>query len=596
MEQYPENEEGVMTEEVIEVRYYYIRKATLKVEYVDINTGEVIEDETVIVEGHEGDTYEPEEKELDGYVLIEKPENEEVVLVVEPSVDEEGNIVIDTETNVVYKYAREAKVVVEHIDITTGEKLLEDEVIEGYEGKEYTTESKEIERYVLVEEPTNKEGEMKVEEVVDEATGETTLNDTTVVTYKYDKQPAKVIVRYINKLTGEIFSEEELNGKLDEEYRTEAKEFEGYRFLNDEYPENAEGVYTEETIIVNYYYMKITKVIVYYVDSVTGELVSSEIEMDGYEGEEYVTTPIEVPGYVLVEERYPENASGKYEEEQEVVYYYYVREAKVEVTYIDKETGEELAEKVVIEGKEGDTYTTEEKEIPYYKLDKVEKPEGTMKVTVTTDEETGKEVIDNVTKVVYEYVKQDFDMKIDKTITEVLVNGENRAVRNNKLVKIEIHRKKIANAEVTIRYQIKVTNDGEIAGTAVVSERIPDNMYFYPGENSAWTHKGELAYLETEELKPGESATYEVVLHWYGTDEIGTYINNVEIVSTENEAEYDDIDGKDDKSEATAIIVTATGMELLIDNIDFRKTVDILIIVAYVVLIKKLVIDAKKAE
>ena len=426
---------------------------------------------------------------------------------------------------------------------------------------------------------------MKVEEVVDEETGEVTLNKTTKVVYKYDKQLAKVIVKYINKLTGEVIAEEVVDGRLDLPYETKEKEFEGYRFLNEEYPENATGVFTEEPIVVNYYYMRITKVIVYYVDNVTGEIVSEEIIIDGFEGEEYITTPADIPGYILVEDKYPENASGKHEDSEEKVYYYYVRETSVEVTYVDVETGEELAEKVIIEGAEGDSYTTEEKEIPYYVLVKVDNPDGEMKATVTKDEETGEEIVDTVTNVVYEYRKAVFDLRIEKTIAEVLVNGENRKVGNDKLVKTEIHRKKITESVVKVVYQIKVINDGEISGSAVISDRLPEGMIFNTSDNPGWKEKGELVYRETDILKPGESAVYEIVLYWNGTKDIGTYTNQAEIVSTENVPGYDDKESKDDNSEASIIIVPSTGIELLVDKMLLTEFLNKGILLVYGLLI-----------
>ena len=59
-----------MTRELIEVDYYYIKKATVRVEYVDKLTGEkLVED--VVISGHENDPYTTEQKEFEGYDFIE---------------------------------------------------------------------------------------------------------------------------------------------------------------------------------------------------------------------------------------------------------------------------------------------------------------------------------------------------------------------------------------------------------------------------------------------------------------------------------------------------------------------------------------------
>lgn len=63
-----------------------------------------------------------------------------------------------------------------------------------------------------------------------------------------------LIINYVdsdgNKLTEEIITE----GKVGEKYTTEKKNFEGYTFITVE--GEPEGIYTEETINVTYYYDK----------------------------------------------------------------------------------------------------------------------------------------------------------------------------------------------------------------------------------------------------------------------------------------------------------------------------------------------------
>ena len=62
-----------MTEEEIEVNYYYEKQAKVKVEYIDKQTGNKLDEEEI--QGHVGDSYETEEKQFEGYDLVEKPSN-----------------------------------------------------------------------------------------------------------------------------------------------------------------------------------------------------------------------------------------------------------------------------------------------------------------------------------------------------------------------------------------------------------------------------------------------------------------------------------------------------------------------------------------
>ena len=599
----PENPEGTMTAEIIEVKYYYIRKANIIVEYIDYITGEKLSekdengeeiDSTIMGEGHESDEYTTSPKEFDGYVLTETPENATGTLKVEKTVDEEGNEVINITTKVVYKYGKVASVRIEYIDSETNEKIAEDDIIQGYEGKEYTVEAKEIAKYAVVESPENISGEMKIEVITNEETGEITENSEIVLTFKYVKKDGKVIVRYIDKATNEVLDETEITGRIDTEYETQEKEITDYTYLSEERPENASGTITEETIIVNYYYIKVAKVVVQFIDKYTGEVVYEQVVHKGYNGEEYKTVPPEIDGYILIKEEYPSNAEGKYETETQEVTYYYARKAKVEISYIDAETGAELLEKEYIKGKEGDSYTTEAKEVNYYKLQEVDKQEGKMEVVVTTDEETGMERVNNITKVTYKYRKAYFDISVDKTVKEIIVDGTNRNVNNNKLAKVEIHRKEISEANVKVIYQIKVTNDGELPGSAVVADIIPEGLTFNSSDNKAWTPKGDRAFIETEELTPGESATYEMILTWNGTDEIGTFTNKIEVADVENTPDYEEQSTRNNKSEATVIIVTSTGIGVVLSQINMTDVANVGILSFYFVLIYVFVIKRKK--
>ena len=69
-EKLPTNSTGEMTEELIEVKYYYVKRVTITVEYVDKDTGDKIA-EDVIIEGYKGEEYETEQKEIEGYEFIE---------------------------------------------------------------------------------------------------------------------------------------------------------------------------------------------------------------------------------------------------------------------------------------------------------------------------------------------------------------------------------------------------------------------------------------------------------------------------------------------------------------------------------------------
>ena len=263
----PTNASGIMGEELVTVNYYYIKKAVLEVNYIDIYTNKPLTDQIVDNTKHEGDLYTTEQKTFENYDLVEVPSNASGTMVVE--IDEEGNIT-NNRTVVTYYYTQRAIVEEHHIDSLTGKDIEEPTIHNGHVGDEYNIPSKEFLSYQLIEEdeegnsmlPTNSQGIMTAEKIV--------------VNYYYN-QPAKVIVHYVEKATGKEL--EELNEETGEpqssqvtiegfnqdEYTTEAKEFKYYTLI--ETPENKEGqmkveiVEDEEgnktvnnTIDVYYYY------------------------------------------------------------------------------------------------------------------------------------------------------------------------------------------------------------------------------------------------------------------------------------------------------------------------------------------------------
>ena len=116
----PENSEGQMTIDVIEVKYYYERKTKVTVEYIDKVTGEKLledneEDSTEVIEGHENNEYTTEEKEFKDYVIVKDmyPDNSKGTMKV--TINEDGTP--NTETVVKYYYVHISGGVIErHID------------------------------------------------------------------------------------------------------------------------------------------------------------------------------------------------------------------------------------------------------------------------------------------------------------------------------------------------------------------------------------------------------------------------------------------------------------------------------------------------
>ncbi len=468
----------------------------------------------------------------------------------------------EKETTYETKINIKGKVIVKYVNKETGEIIVVEEEPYTYEiidkvGKDYVTEEKEIENYEFVESTNNETGKIKQEEQE--------------VIYYYTRKETTVLVKYQDRDGNELAEEEVIKGKIGDKYKTEEKDIENYKLYS--VTENKEGTMEKDQIIVIYVYEKIpTKVIVKHLEKGTNKELHEEETIEGVAGDNYKTERKVIENYQAAEPE-PENANGKMEKDEiEVIYYYEkIPSGEITVKYIDIDTNEEITYtktnengstqettyKYQIKGKVGDKYQTEQKQIPYYNY-------------VKSTENTEGELTQNNDTVIYYYQKQVFNLKVDKWVSEVEVNGETKRARNigtkDQIYKLEIHRKKVKTTNIKIKYKIRITNTGEIEGTVgEIIEQIPEQYTFYQEDNQIkWTKEGKNLITEDlreQTIKPGEYKEIEIVLRWEtGENNIGQKDNKVSIRKMKNPAGYEDKEAEDNQSTSTMIIAVATGM------------------------------------
>ena len=161
------------------------------------------------------------------------------------------------------------------------------------------------------------------------------------ITVENDPQVDIIVHHYIKDTTTSVAPDEYIKGDLGKEYSTSPKtDLEEYELVKNEdgsyqIPENASGVFTEETQVVTYYYEKkpLQLIVHHYIDG-TEDSVAPDEESRGEKGDEYETSSVKYPAlnekYELVQEKFPSNASGHFEESvTEVIYYYKIKEYKI---------------------------------------------------------------------------------------------------------------------------------------------------------------------------------------------------------------------------------------------------------------------------
>ncbi len=325
---------GIVGNKDIEVIYYYKKNTFVTVKYIDMITNDVLSEEKI--EGLENDEYETNKKEIKGYEYIEVEGIANGKMSGEPR-------------EVIYKYKKQSKLITEHIDANTNEKITEDVVKTYKEGDTYEVLAQNIEGYIVVQEPESKTGIVGREDITK--------------TFYYKKISGGLVVKYVDRITGEILEHKEYEGNEKDNIVLEEKTFLGY--VLDERPEITNVVLGVEPKEVVYYYKKAVKIEVEGVDQNTGEQIYSTT-VSGIEGDTYTTTPRILEGYELV--KIPENTTGIFDRKEKTVVYEYRKIAgEVVVRYVNKETEEEIGS-YKITGKIGDNYKAERKEIKKYEI------------------------------------------------------------------------------------------------------------------------------------------------------------------------------------------------------------------------------------
>ena len=296
-----------------------------------------------------------------------------------------------------------------------------------------------------------------------------------------------------------------------------------------------------------------SKVIVKYIVPGDNGKVSEDKVIEGKVGEEYHTTP-------------PDNVDNDYElikvdgdtdgiitqEPKTISYIYKKKNGKVIVRYVDKDSNKKLYDDEVIEGKIGDKANIKPKEVTYYNL--VEEPKD---VEITSKEQI----------VTYSYKKKIFNMEVYKTVKDGSIDGEQRTFANGKFTKLDIPVKKVNNSKVKIRYSVKVKNTGEIKGSAIVAEYLPEYFEMLPEENPNWTFENGKILSKEVELNPNEEKELIVTLTWKnGRENFGNIVNKVEIDKTKNDAGFDETDSEEEKkgkdNKATVVLMVKTGLDI----------------------------------
>ena len=177
---------------------------------------------------------------------------------------------------------------------------------------------------------------------------------------------------------------------------------------------------------------------------------------------------------------------------------------------------------------------------------------------------------------------QYFDLALRKWVTKAIVIEDGKETVYNTghkaeddpeaVVKVDLKNSKIDKVVVKFEYQIRITNEGEIAGSVEeISDYIPEGLKFVAADNVGWKEDGGKVItnsLAGQIIEPGESKEVTILLTWInGKDNMGLKVNVAEISKDYNEYGSPDIDstpnnkvpGEDDIDDAPVMLTVTTG-------------------------------------
>ena len=210
--------------------YYELKDTNVIIKYVDENNNNLVPEEKGTGKINSKYTANAKTEQDDSIFKKYNLESEPVQSIILSGTNE--NIIV-------FRYSlKKATIKVHYYEIDTNNKLSEDIELSGKVGEEYTTLSKKIDNWELVDIPENAKGILDLE------------NEDVI--YYYQKVNGKLTINYIDDNGNTLLPSEEFIKQTGTDYQTEAKTIENYELSK--VIGNEKGIYTKEDSVVTYVY------------------------------------------------------------------------------------------------------------------------------------------------------------------------------------------------------------------------------------------------------------------------------------------------------------------------------------------------------
>ena len=471
----------------ITVNYYYKKKATVTVNYYKEGTTEKLADSDTLNKYY-GDKYDvisyKDNKNIStDYKYVSYTSTPENAI--------SGTVSQDTIIVNYYYALKTATLTIKYLDELTGQSISNEENIQTKYGVEYSSLNldsykKEITGYDY----------SKTETTPKEISGKVNQDTTTII--HYYKKKATVTVNYHKEGTTEKLAETDtLNKYYGDTYDVSTNEYKNKSTIPSKYeyssvnPSNeVTGTITKSSIIINYYYkLKDAKIVINYLEDKTNNKLAESTVIDKKYDDKYDVTNYKDNKNISTDYKYvsytstPENAlNGTVSQDIITINYYYtLKNATINIKYLDELTGQSILKEENIQTKYGVEYSSlnldsYKKEITEYDYSKTE----------TTPKDISGKVNQDTTTIIHYYKKKSnitikyYDIETKKEIAKENVDSKVHYgdIYNVESKKIETEKEEIFKNYNFEKYESNSKQSDDLKQIKIDNENVTVDLYY----------------------------------------------------------------------------------------------------------------------